>query len=125
MSLNRIDLMGRLTADPQLRKTQSGVSVASFTLAVDRDYKGQDGQRETDFIPCVAWRGTAEFLDRNFVKGQLAIVTGSLQIRSYTDKEGNKRTATEVMVDNVYFGGPKKEAQTIDAEDFDDGDIPF
>lgn len=123
MSLNHVDLMGRLTADPDLRKTQSGISVASFTLAVDRDYKSQDGQRETDFIDCVAWRGTAEFLDRNFYKGQMAVVTGSIQVRSYNDKEGNRRTATEVMVDNVYFGGPKKE--TAAAEDIDDGELPF
>lgn len=124
MSLNHVDLMGRLTADPDLRKTQSGISVASFTLAVDRDYKSQDGQRETDFINCVAWRGTADFIDRNFAKGQMAVVTGSMQVRSFTDKEGKKRTATEVMVDNVYFAGQKKEASFTEAEE-DDGDIPF
>lgn len=133
MSLNRVDLMGRLTADPDLRKTQSGIDVASFTLAVDRDYKSQDGQRETDFINCVAWRGTADFIDRNFAKGQMAVVTGSLQVRSFTDKEGKKRTATEVMVDNVYFAGQKQsnnsgygKAGTPEYTEIDDdGELPF
>jgi single-strand DNA-binding protein len=101
--------MGRLTRDPELRHTQNQVPVASFSLAVDRDFMDKDtGQRQTDFIDCVAWRNTAEFVCRNFVKGQMAIVSGRLQIRDYTDKEGNKRKAAEVVADQLYFGEPKR-----------------
>ncbi|MDR0857948.1 MAG: single-stranded DNA-binding protein [Oscillospiraceae bacterium] len=107
--LNHILIMGRLTRDPELRHTQNQVPVASFTLAVDRDFMDKDtGQRQTDFIDCVAWRNTAEFVCRNFVKGQMAIVSGRLQIRDYTDKEGNKRKAAEVVADQLYFGEPKR-----------------
>lgn len=107
--LNRIIVMGRLTRDPELRTTQSGTAVTSFTLAVDRDYKGQDGERETDFVDIVAWRSSAEFVSKHFSKGSMAIVDGRLQIRQYTDKEGNKRRACEVVAESVYFGSAKKE----------------
>ena len=105
--MNTICLMGRLTADPELRSTQSGVAVTSFTLAVERDYtpKGQD--KQADFIPVVAWRQTAEFVCRYFRKGQRIALQGSLQSRSYTDKDGNKRTAYEVVADNVFFAESK------------------
>ena len=106
--LNKAILMGRLTADPELRKTTSGTSVTSFTLAVNRDFK-KDGQQETDFINCVAWKNTAEFVCKYFQKGQQAAVDGSIQTRSYTDKDGNKRTAFEVLVNNIYFTDSKKE----------------
>ena len=111
--LNHITLMGRLTRDPELRRTGTGVAVASFTLAVDRDFGGRDGgERETDFIDCVAWRSTAEFVEKYFTKGRMAVVSGRLQIRKWTDKDGNKRTAAEVVADNVYFGDSKKEASS-------------
>ena len=106
--LNKIILMGRLTRDPELRKTQSGTAVASFTLAVDRDYKPQDGERETDFIDVVAWRGTAEFVFKYFSKGRMAVVEGRLQVRDWKDKDGAKRRSTEVIADNVYFGDSKR-----------------
>ena len=106
--LNHITIMGRLTRDPELRRTGSGVAVASFTLAVDRDYAGKDENREADFIDCVAWRSCGEFVSKYFSKGRMAVVAGRLQIRSYTDKDGNKRRAAEVVVDNVYFGDSKK-----------------
>ena len=104
--LNRIILMGRLTRDPELRKTQSGTSVCSFALAVDRDYK-REGEKETDFIDIVAWRGTAEFARRYFTKGRMVVVCGRLQIRDWTDKEGNKRRSAEVIADSIYFGDSK------------------
>ena len=109
MSLNRIVLMGRLTRDPELRRTQSGTSVTSFSLAVDRDFKGQNGEKETDFIDIVAWRGTAEFVCNYFTKGRMAVVEGRLQIRDWTDKDGNKRTTAEVVADQVYFGDSKRD----------------
>lgn len=142
--MNTICLMGRLTADPELRSTQSGVAVTSFTLAVERDYtpKGQD--KQADFIPVVAWRQTAEFVCKYFRKGQRAALTGSLQTRQYTDRDGNKRTAYEVVAEHVYFAESKKDsgapAPTVDynervpqsstpAEDFeeipDDSELPF
>ena len=103
--LNHIVLMGRLTRDPELRRTGSGIAVASFRLAVDRDFGPKDGaERETDFIDIVAWRSTAEFVSRFFTKGRMAVVSGRLQMRNWTDKEGNKRTSAEVVADNVYFG---------------------
>lgn len=105
--LNHIDIMGRLTKDPELRYTQSQVPVASFTLAVDRDYK-QTGS-ETDFINCIAWRNTAEFIQKYFSKGRMMIASGRLQIRTYEDNNGVKRTVAEVVVDNAYFGDSKKE----------------
>lgn len=125
--LNRVTIQGRLTAAPELRRAGE-TPVASFTLAVDRDYTDKDGSRGCDFIPCVAWRGTGEFVSRNFGKGQQAIVSGRLQQRNYTDKDGNKRTAYEVIADGVYFCGSKQTADTTPeyAElDETDADLPF
>ena len=107
--LNHITIMGRLTRDPELRRTGSGIAVASFTVAVDRDFGGRDGgEKETDFIDCVAWRQTGEFVSKYFTKGSMIVVSGRLQIRSWTDKEGNKRRTAEVVADNVYFGESKR-----------------
>lgn len=107
--LNHIVIMGRLTRDPELRYTQSQIPVASFTLAVDRDYSGRDGgERQTDFIDVVAWRSTGEFVSKYFSKGSMAAVSGRLQIRDWTDREGNKRRSAEVVADNVYFGESKR-----------------
>ena len=110
--LNHIVLMGRLTRDPELRRTGSGVAVASFTLAVDRDYAAQGAEKETDFVDIVAWRNTAEFVSKYFAKGRMAVVTGRLQIRNWQDKEGNKRRSAEVVADNVYFGDSKRDSQS-------------
>ena len=111
--LNHITIMGRLVRDPELRRTGSGVAVTSFTLAVDRDYNPKDGgEKETDFIDCNAWRGTAEFVSKHFSKGSMAIVSGRLQIRNWTDKEGNKRRSAEVVADSVYFGDSKKSSES-------------
>ena len=108
--LNHITLMGRLVRDPELRRTGTGVAVASFTVAVDRDFSGRDGgERETDFIDCVAWRQTGEFVSKYFTKGRMAVVAGRLQIRSWNDKDGNKRRTAEVVADNVYFGDSKRD----------------
>ena len=108
--LNHITIMGRLVADPELRTTPQGVTVATMRLAVDRDFKNkQTGERETDFINVVAWRQTAEFVSRYFTKGRMAVVEGRLQIRDWTDKEGNKRTTAEVVADNVYFGDSRRD----------------
>ena len=107
--LNNIVIMGRLTRDPELRRTSSGVAVASFTLACERDFAAQGETRETDFIDIVSWRYTAEFVEKYFSKGQMAIVTGRLQIRNWEDKEGNKRRSAEILADHVYFGDSKKE----------------
>lgn len=109
--LNQIVLMGRLTRDPELRRTASGVAVTSFTLAVDRDYSGREGNKETDFIDCVGWRNTGEFVAKYFTKGQMAVVHGRLQIRGWTDNEGNKRRTAEVIAENVYFGGSKNHGE--------------
>ena len=110
--LNHITIMGRLTRDPELRRTGSGIAVASFTLAVDRDFSPRDGgERETDFIDCVAWRQTGEFVSKYFTKGRMAVVSGRLQIRSWTDKDGNKRRTAEVVADNVYFGDSKRDGE--------------
>ncbi len=107
--LNHIDLMGRLTRDPELRYTSSQTPVASFTLAVDRDFADRNtGERQTDFIDCVAWRSTAEFVSKYFQKGSMAAVSGRLQIRDWTDREGGKRRSAEVVADNVYFGESKR-----------------
>ena len=103
--LNHIVIMGRLTRDPELRRTGSGVAVASFTLAVDRDFTSNE--KETDFIDCVAWRGTGEFVSKYFTKGRMACVSGRLQLRDWTDKDGNKRRQAEVIADNVYFADSK------------------
>ena len=108
--LNHITIMGRLTRDPELRRTGCGVAVASFTVAVDRDFGGRDGgEKETDFIDCVAWRQTGEFVSKYFTKGRMIVVSGRLQIRSWTDKDGNKRRTAEVVADNVYFGDSKRD----------------
>lgn len=135
--LNNVIIMGRLTRDPELRRTQSGTTVTSFTMAVDRDFKSQSGEKETDFIDVVAWRSTAEFVAKYFTKGRMAVVEGRLQIRDWTDKDGNKRRNAEVLADNIYFGDAKKDVDSganryaggqfveVD-EDFDaDGDMPF
>ena len=132
--LNHISIMGRITKDIELRRTPTGVAVASFTLAVDRDFKEKNGEKETDFIDCVAWRNTAEFVEKYFAKGRMAIVAGRLQIRSWTDKDGNKRRTAEVIADNVYFGDSKKEGEipavNAPASDFamltdDDAQLPY
>ena len=140
--LNKIIVMGRLTRNPELRRTNSDTAVASFTLAVDRDRKNQNGEKETDFIDVVAWRGTAEFVSKYFTKGKMAVVDGRLQIRDWTDKDGNKRKVAEIVADNVYFAESKKaefgdsnlgfgaiphfdgDQQFSDLND-DDGEIPF
>ena len=107
--LNHITIMGRLTHDVELRRTGTGVAVANFTLAVDRDYNPKDGgEKETDFIDCIAWRSTGEFVSKYFSKGSMAVVSGRLQIRNWTDKDGNKRRSAEVEADSVYFGDSKK-----------------
>ena len=107
--LNHITIMGRLTRDPELRYTQSQTPVASFTLAVDRDFGSRDGgEKQTDFIDCVAWRQTAEFVNKYFAKGSMAVVSGRLQIRDWTDREGGKRRSAEVVVDNIYFGESRR-----------------
>lgn len=130
--LNHIVLMGRLTRDPELRRTNNGTAVAGFSLAVDRDYADKEsGEKGVDFIDIVAWRGTAEFVSKYFAKGRMAVVDGRLQIRQWTDKNGNKRYTAEVVANNVYFGDSKKEnaAQANSPEfvelDDEDGDIPF
>ena len=110
--LNRIILMGRLTRDPELRHTQTGTAVASLSLAVDRDFKDKTtGEKSTDFIDVVAWRQTAEFVSRFFTKGRMAVVEGRLQLRDWTDRDGNKRRSAEVVADNVYFGDSKRDAE--------------
>lgn len=138
--LNKVFIQGRMCADPELRHTQSGTAVASFTLAVERDFKDKTtGERTTDFIDCVAWRSTAEFVSRFFSKGRMAVVVGSLQIRAWEDKEGNKRCTAEVVADNVYFGDSKRdpldkladdaapvsEPNFDDMEDEDGAELPF
>ena len=139
--LNRIIIQGRMTKDPELRHTPSGVPVASFTLAVDRDFKDkQTGEKATDFIDIVAWRQTAEFVSRYFTKGRMAVVVGSLQLRDWTDRDGGKRRAAEVVADTVYFGDSRRDAEagggyssgetpTSPASDYqsadDDGELPF
>lgn len=135
--LNHIAIMGRLTRDPELRHTGSGVAVASFTVAVDRDFgKNENGEKEVDFIDCVAWRSTAEFVSKYLSKGRVAVVSGKLQIRNWTDKDGNKRRNAEVIADNVYFGDSKNsnanaDSYTAPANDFalidgdDDVSLPF
>lgn len=132
--LNRIILMGRLTRDPELRHTQSGTAVASFSLAVDRDFKDQSGEKETDFIDIVAWRGTGEFVKKYFTKGRMAVVDGRLQVRAWVDNDGNKRRSYEVVAASVYFGDSKRASSDSDAaqageirevpED-EEGELPF
>lgn len=132
--LNHINIMGRLTKDPELRRTGSGTAVASFTLAVDRDRAQEGHERETDFIECVAWKGTAEFIQKYFRRGQMAVVSGRLQIRGWQDKDGNKRRTAEVVADSVYFGEAKKDSQQDNRQaaqdDYpvltgNDGELPF
>ena len=118
--LNNITLMGRLTRDPELRYTQNNTEVANFALAVDRDL----GEKKTDFIECVAWRKTAEFIEKHFHKGDMIAVIGRLQMREWTDKDGNKRRASEVVADNVYFCGGKKETSGF-SEMLGDEEVPF
>ena len=113
--LNKIFVMGRLTHDPELRRTGSGTPVCSFSIACDRDFKSQSGEKETDFFDVVAWRATGEFVSKYFTKGRMAVVEGRLQIREWQDKEGNKRRSAEVIADNVYFGDSKPK---------DGGDVP-
>ena len=108
MALNHIDIMGRLCGDPEIRRTNSGVAVTSFTIACDRDF-GNNGEKETDFVEVVCWRNTAEFVSKYFSKGRMAVVSGRLQIRSWNDKDGNKRKTAEVVADNVYFGDSKSD----------------
>ena len=137
---NHIGIMGRLVRDPELRRTQSGTAVVSFTLAVDRDFTDkQTGEKATDFIDVVAWRSTAEFVSKYFTKGRMAVVSGRLETRNWTDKDGNKRKAVEVIAESVYFGDSKKESSggtTYGGYDLpaaggfaeineDDGDLPF
>ena len=121
--LNHITIMGRLTRDPEIRYTQSQTPVASFTLAVDRDFGGRDGgEKQTDFIDCVAWRQTAEFVSKYFTKGSMAVVSGRLQIRDWTDRDGGKRRNAEVVVDNIYFGESKRREGGEMRSDGDSGD---
>lgn len=132
--LNKIIIMGRLTRDPELRRTQSGTAVTSFTMAVDRDFKSQSGEKETDFIDVVAWRNTGEFAAKYLAKGRMAAVEGRIQVRDWQDKEGNRRKSVEVVADNVYFADSKRDSKpqdsrTVDDQEFDeiedDGDFPF
>lgn len=129
--LNHIVIMGRMAKDPELRRTQSGTAVTSFRLAVDRDFKDkQTGARATDWIDCVAWRGTAEFVEKYFSKGSLAVVSGRLQMRDWTDKDGNRRISAEVQADSIYFGGSKRdeggEPREPEFEELDDdSSLPF
>ena len=130
--LNKVVVMGRMVRNPELRRTNSGTAVASFTIACDRDFKSDGGEREADFIECVAWRNTAEFVSKYFTKGRMAVVSGRLQTRNWTDKEGNKRKATEIVAESVYFGDSTREElqsyaapQESFAELPDDGEIPF
>ena len=111
--LNHIVLMGRLTRDPELRRTGTGIAVASFSIAVDRDFGSKEtGEKETDFIDIVAWRNTAEFVSKYFTKGRMAVVSGRLQSRNWKDKDGNKRRSAEVVADNVYFGDSKRDSES-------------
>ena len=127
--LNHITVMGRITKDIELRRTTAGVAVASFTIACDRDFKSSTGEKETDFIECVAWRQTAEFIERNFFKGKMILVSGRLQIRSWQDKDGNKRKTAEILADNAYFADSKSDstapAQNFSMLDGDDSELPF
>lgn len=110
--LNKIEIMGRLTRDPELRRTQSGIAVTSFSVACERDFKSQDGEKETDFVDIVAWRNTAEFVSKYFAKGRMAVVVGRLQIRDWTDRDGGKRRSAEIVADSVYFGDSKPKEGT-------------
>ena len=120
--LNHITIMGRLTRDPELRTTQSGVSVTSFTVAVDRDFGGRDGgEKQTDFIDCVAWRQTGEFVSKYFHKGSMIVVSGRLQSRKWQDRDGNNRISWEVTADNVYFGESRRDSDSSYSNSYDSG----
>lgn len=131
--LNTCTLMGRFTRDPELSTTRGGKSVTSFTIACERDFRDANGERVTDFIDCVSWNATAEFISRNFAKGKMAVVTGSLQFRDWTDKNGNKRKSAEIQVSNIYFADSKKDEYTApqqnnefqEIEDEEPGNLPF
>ena len=136
--LNKIFVMGRLTRDPELRRTNNGTAVSSFTLAVDRDFKNADGSKYTDFIDIVAWRGTAEFASKYFNKGRMAVVEGRLQMRDWQDKNGNNRRSAEIVADNMYFGDSQKDtyaqgtfprtdgkSQLAELDEDDMSDLPF
>ena len=133
--LNKVFMQGRLVADPELRHTPNGVAVASFRIAVDRDFKDKSGERQADFVNVIAWRATGEFVSKFFSKGRMAIVEGKLQSRNYEDKDGNKRYALEVVADNVYFGDSKRDQEPEKEPEYqppqfteyqdDDGDLPF
>ncbi len=134
--LNHVSIMGRLTRNPELRRTGSGTPVANFVIAVDRDFSGKDGEKETDFINCVAWRQTAEFVNRYFTKGRMAVVSGRLQVRKWQTQDGENRYATEVIAESVYFGDSQKDASSggdysgkngdfSEIPEADDDDLPF
>ena len=134
--LNHIIIMGRLTKDVEIRYTQSQTPVASFTLACDRDYQQGGSERQTDFLDCVAWKHDAEFVSKYFAKGSMAVVSGRLQIRDWTDREGNKRRSAEIVADNIYFGESKRrdgedpplaDTSTTSFQELadDDGELPF
>ena len=130
--LNSVIIMGRLTRDPELRRTQSGTAVTSFTMAVDRDFKSQSGEKETDFIDVVAWRNTGEFAAKYLAKGRMAAVEGRIQVRDWQDKDGNRRKSVEVVADNVYFADSKRDSkpqESRDDQEFDeiedDSHLPF
>lgn len=132
--LNNVIIMGRLTRDPELRRTQGGTAVTSFTMAVDRDFKSQSGEKETDFIDVVAWRNTGEFAAKYLAKGRMAAVEGRIQVRDWQDKDGNRRKSVEVVADNVYFADSKRDSKPQETtssnepefdEIEDDGDLPF
>lgn len=131
--LNKVVIMGRLTSDPELRRTTTGTPVTTFTLAVERDYKNKSGEKEADFFDVVAWHNTAEFVTKYFTKGRMAVVAGYLQRRNWKDKDGNGRTTVEIIADNVYFGDSAKEKKAAPAEEYpadfdeveDDGNLPF
>ena len=133
--MNVVCIMGRIATDIELRHTQNGVATSTFRVAVDRDFKDKDGNKKTDFLNVVCWRGTAEFISKYMGKGRLVGVTGRLQVREYTDKDGNKRTVTEIVADNVYFGDSKREEKSLaetdpyymgpGSYDADEDDIPF
>ena len=133
--LNRTALMGRFTHDPEMKRTPTGVPVASFSLAVERDFKDANGEKQTDFIDCVAWRNTAEFICKYFTKGRMAVIDGRLQVRTWKDKDGKNRRTTEVVVENAYFADSKMDAANTSArvqpqfteigEEFDDYDLPY
>ncbi len=133
--LNRVSIMGRLAADPEIRRTQSGTSVTSFSIAVDRDFKSASGEKDTDWIDVVAWKGTAETVCKYFSKGRMMVVSGRLQTRVWEDKAGNKRKSTEIVAENVYFGDSKRDikapAQSERSEDYEElpdyneSELPF